>query len=172
MLNKRLFVTIKVVLQAAFIVFDHECILKITIYESLNLLFKFMETINFKKSGGPIKFRLIENTGELGVIYSFELCKRKCLKPLIIYQGNNYPGKKYFHFLPCPVNDNDDRILKLSVEYSAFTTDENKNYLLSFEVYQDDNLIKSIERKGCFSNVEENVLLDFELKMYEQKNIS
>lgn len=131
-----------------------------------------METINFKKSGGPIKFRLIVKAGVLGVTYGFELCKKKCEKPLIIYHGDNYPGKKYFHFLPCPVNDNDDRILKLSADYSAFTTDKNKDYLLSFEVYQDDNLIKSVERKGHFSNVEENVHLNFHLKMHEQKNIS
>lgn len=161
-------ITGKVVLQTAFFVFNFEYLVK-SIYESLYILFMLMETINFRKSGGPIKFRFVEKTGELGVTYSFELCKRKCIKPVLIYHGNNYPGIKDFHFLPCPVNDNDDRILKLSAEYSAFATNENKNYLLSFEVYQDNNLIKSVEKEGYFSNIEENVLLDFELKMYEQK---
>jgi hypothetical protein len=131
-----------------------------------------METINFEKSGGPIKFRLVVKTGKLGVTYSFELRERKCLKPVMIYHGNNYPGKKHFHFLPCPVNDNNDRILKLNAEYSAFKTDRNKDYLLSFEVYQNEHLIKSIERKGHFSNIEENVLLDFQLKMQEQMSFN
>ncbi len=126
-----------------------------------------METITFKKSGGPIKFRLIVKTGVLGVNYSFELCKRNCSKPLIIYEGNNYHKKEHFHYLPSPINNNHNRVLKLKAEYLSHKTDVTQNYILSFEVFQKNHLLKSIEKADHFSCVEQQIELNFLLKMAE-----
>lgn len=126
-----------------------------------------METILFKRFGGPIKFRFIVKTGKLGVLYNFELCKRKCKKPLLIYEGDNYHKNEDFHYLPSPICDNNNRILKLNAEYTAFKTDKDKNFLLSFEVVQGRETIKQIERMGHFSNKNELIELEFELEMVE-----
>lgn len=126
-----------------------------------------MEKILFKRFGGPIKFRFIVKTGKLGVTYNFELCKKKCSKPLIIYHGNNYQQNEDFHYLPSPICENSCRILKLNAEYTAFKTDENKDFLMTFEVLQSRQVIKEFEKKGHFSTQNNILELAFELVMEE-----
>ncbi len=125
-----------------------------------------MEIINFKKSGDPIKFKFVVRKEELAVVYSVELFKKNGKKPIVTYIGDNSGRKKINeHYLPVPLNENDERVICLSADYMGYETDSRKDYLLAFEVYQGNKLLKSIEKKGCLTAAEENISILAQLKM-------
>ena len=125
-----------------------------------------MEIINFEKSGGPIKFRFIVKKEELAVVYSIELFKKKRKKSMLTYLGDNCKHKdNHEHYLPVPINENDERVICLNADYMGYETDIRKSYLLVFEVFQGEKLLKSIERTGCLSSTEESFSVLAQLKM-------
>jgi len=126
-----------------------------------------METIFFKESGDPLKFKLIVKNGILGVSYIFNLFNHKSKKLILSYNGNNYHEKEHFHYLPCPLNENNERILCLNADCCAFKANSEEKYLLALEVYQGKELINSIEKIGHLSTNEDAFLLDVQLKMLE-----
>lgn len=125
-----------------------------------------MEIVNFTKSGDPIKFKFVVKKEELAVVYSIELFKKKGKKPMLTYYGDNCKHKEnHEYYLPVPLNENDERVICLSADYMGYVTDIRKDYLLAFEVYQGDKLLKSIERTGCLSATEESISILAQLKM-------
>jgi hypothetical protein len=125
-----------------------------------------MEVINFEKSGEPIKFKFVVKKEELAVVYSIELFKKKGKKPMLTYLGDNCKHKEdHEYYLPVPLNENDERVISLSADYMGYKTDLKKNYLLAFEIYQGERLLKSIEKTGYLSSTEENISIQAQLKM-------
>jgi len=125
-----------------------------------------MEIINFEKSGDPIKFKFVVKKEELAVVYSIELFKKKSKKSMLIYLGDNIKKKQDpVHFLPVPLNENHERIICINADYSGFETNLKKNYLMVFEVYQGEKLLKSIEKTGSLSSSEESIQIFAQLKM-------
>jgi len=124
-----------------------------------------METIYFKKSGNPLKLKFAVKNELLGVEYSIKLLSEGRKNLSLIFQGNNYKKREQIHFLRSPVNYNDGRILSINADYTGFESNINKKYLMAFEIYQGENLLKNIELKGSLSSLEKNLSLLFQLEM-------
>jgi len=91
--------------------------------------------------------------------------KNRYKKATTIYDGNDYRKSDHIHFLPVPINENNKRILSINAYYTGFETNIDKNYLMTFEVYQGDLLLNHIENSGSLSSLEENISLSFYLEM-------
>lgn len=126
-----------------------------------------MEIINFDKNGGPLKVTFLVKDGVLAAAYYIKLAEKNSNKAVAEFDGDNQNPNDDTYELPIPVEENDERIIRLSVEFSALDINMSKNFDMGIEVYQDDKLLSYIGKSGTLTDTDQNLLLFAKLKVQQ-----
>jgi hypothetical protein len=123
-----------------------------------------MEIINFKKSGDPLRVKFVVKNGVLAVAYWIKLSEKNSNKAIATYDGDNQNTEDDIYYLPTPVDDNDERLLRLSADFYGLDIELSKKYSMGLEIYQGDNLLKYVEKTGDLGVNAQSLLLFVQLK--------
>jgi hypothetical protein len=124
-----------------------------------------MEIIYFTKSGEPLKVNFTVRNGVLVVAYWIKLSEKNSNKAVATFEGDNLNTEDDYYYLPMPVDDNNERILRLSADFYGLDPELSKRYSMGIEVYQGDRLLKYVNREGDLSMVPQSLLLFVQLKI-------
>jgi|GEM_PF-2158893 len=123
-----------------------------------------MEDIYFIKSGDPLKVNFVVRNGVLAVAYWIKLSEKNSNKAVATFEGDNLNSEDDCYYLPMPVDDNNERIIRLSADFYGLDPELSKKYSMGIEVYQGDRLLKYVEREGNLSPAHQSILLFIQLK--------
>lgn len=124
-----------------------------------------MEVINFKKSGDPLRVKFVVKNGVLAVAYWIKLSEKNSNNAVATYDGDNQNTEDDSYYLPTPVDDNDERLLRLSADFYGLDLELSKKYSMGLEIYQGDNLLKFVEKTGDLGADAQSILLFVQLKI-------
>lgn len=124
-----------------------------------------MEIINFEKNGAPLKVEFVVKNGVLAAAYWIKLAEKNSNKPVAEFDGDNQNPQDDCYYLPLPVEENDERIIRLSVEFYALDFTQSKNFDMGIEVSQGDKLLGYIGKNGELTNTDQSLLLFLKLKI-------
>lgn len=124
-----------------------------------------MEIVNFEKSGAPLKVEFVVKNGVLAAAYYIKLAEKNSNKPVAEFDGDNQNPQDDSYYLPLPVEENDERIIRLSVEFYALDFAQSKNFDMGIEVSQGDKLLGYIGKIGELTNTDQSLLLFLKLKI-------
>jgi hypothetical protein len=118
-----------------------------------------MKTILFDKTGEPLKVLFKVKNGVVSASYTIELFNYGEIDPFVTFIGDNInPNPEWFN-LPLPIENNDLRMIQLTVDFKGLDMELSNKYLMGFEVYQDDNLLDFISEEGEISPKNQNSTL-------------
>lgn len=124
-----------------------------------------MEIVNFKKSGDPLRIKFVVKNGVLAVAYSIKLSEKNSNKAVATYDGDNQNMEDDSYYLPTPVDDNDERMLRLSADFYGLDLELSKGYSMGLEVYQGDKFLSYAEKTGDLMSTNQSILLFVQLKI-------
>jgi len=124
-----------------------------------------MNNIFYEKDGDPLKIKFKVENGVIAIAYTIKLSERDSNKAVAYYDGDNQNPEDDVYFLPIPIEQNNERILRLSATFYPLDLDLSKKYLIKLEVYQRDILLDSIEQDGDLTLSTQAILLFAKLKI-------
>jgi hypothetical protein len=124
-----------------------------------------MEVIYFTQSGDPLKVNFVVKNGVLAVAYCIKLSEKNSNKAVATFEGDNLNTEDDCYYLPMPVDDNNERIIRLSADFCGLDPELSKSYSMGIEVYQGDRLLKYACKEGDLSLTTQSLLLFVQLKI-------
>jgi hypothetical protein len=118
-----------------------------------------METVLFDKNGEPLKVQFKVKNGVLAAAYYIKLAEKNSNNAVAVYEGDNQNPEDDVFYLPNPVNANEGRLLRFSADFKGLDLNLSKTYLIAFEIYQGNLLLKSVEAKGDLTSSAQRILL-------------
>ena len=118
-----------------------------------------MEIVLFDKKGEPLRVQFEVKNGVLAVAYYIKLAEKNSNQAVAVYEGDNQNPDDDIFYLPNPVSSNEGRLLRLSADFKALDLNLSKTYLIAFEIYQGNSLLKSIEAEGDLTSSVQRILL-------------
>lgn len=118
-----------------------------------------MEVVNFKKSGDPILVKFVVKNGVLAVAYQLKLSNKNSNIAVLNFDGDNQNSGDDSYYLPTPVDENNERILRLSADFYGLDLDMIDKFSMGLEIYQGNNFIKYVEKTGELGPDAQNILL-------------